>query len=260
MLVVWDETGRVHRVNRAAATLNVKVGRVLDPSLRPDRLPRAGETVQHEHVVGAGRDTLRAFAWGTSLLSRKAGRRLFITAGGDVTELRRREVRLHALATTDPLTGLANRPALLEALTEQLSDPNGKGVHVLFCDLDGFKAVNDTYGHAAGDRVLQTVAKRLRRCVRDNDLVGRLGGDEFVVICPRLPEETAATLARRLTTSVSQPIVVTGGAVAVGLSVGVATGDAGDHPAGVLDAADSSMYQVKSWRGTQRVVTAAGAG
>src|SRR5690606_34393621 len=90
--------------------------------------------------------------------------------------------RLALQAVTDPLTGLANRSLLMERLAAALAVPDGPPVGVLLLDLDGFKEVNDTHGHAAGDRVLVAVAQRLRACMRAGDTAGRLGGDEFLAV------------------------------------------------------------------------------
>jgi PAS domain-containing protein len=102
----------------------------------------------------------------------------------DVTQSRRTQERLRRLAHRDRLTGLLNRAATESALQQRLEDAahDGLRVHVMFVDLDGFKAVNDRLGHAAGDRVLQESAQRLRGVLRDEDVLGRFGGDEFVVV------------------------------------------------------------------------------
>ncbi|MBU2670774.1 GGDEF domain-containing protein [Actinoplanes bogorensis] len=102
------------------------------------------------------------------------------------------EQALHRLATRDTLTGLPNRAACLAALDAGL---NSGDLAVLFCDLDGFKPVNDRLGHAAGDELLVSVAARLRTCVRDGDLVSRFGGDEFVLLC-RGADAVSAVTAR----------------------------------------------------------------
>ncbi len=125
--------------------------------------------------------------------------------------------RLADAAHTDPLTGLANRRSLFEVLGRER-----RGGVVLFCDLDGFKQVNDRYGHAVGDQVLREVAERLATAVRDHDVVARTGGDEFVVLAHGASPEQGAELADRLQAAFRLPFAVPDGEVRVGMSVGVA--------------------------------------
>jgi diguanylate cyclase (GGDEF)-like protein/PAS domain S-box-containing protein len=164
---------------------------------------------------------------------------------------------LDSLAHRDALTGLLNRRALLDELGARLA--GGAPTAVLFCDLDGFKAVNDECGHDAGDRVLITIADRLGSSVRerDGDLVARLAGDEFVVVTDPL---AAAQVAERLVMRLSQPIDLGDGTtVQVGASVGVARLDPRDgaaiDPADLLRQADTAMYTAKR-AGKGRVVHA----
>lgn len=154
-------------------------------------------------------------------------------------------------ASHDALTGLPNRPQSLEALAGTLSRAQRSGamIGVLFVDLDDFKAVNDTFGHAAGDDVLRAVARRMQRVVRGGDMVGRLGGDEFVVLLePVVDEESAVGVAQRLIAEVSAPIKLsTGQEVSVGASVGVAISqDAQTDPDALLVEADTAAYRAKA--------------
>ena len=152
----------------------------------------------------------------------------------------------HRLATRDALTGLANRAAFDDRLRSQLASPAHAPVSVVFIDLDEFKAVNDRHGHAAGDRVLQLVAERLRSEVRPDDVVARIGGDEFAVVCGDLRPESAERLCERLASAMEQPFEVDGASVRVGASVGSATSPpAPSDPAGLLAAADRVMYESK---------------
>ncbi|WP_409332350.1 diguanylate cyclase domain-containing protein [Trujillonella humicola] len=161
--------------------------------------------------------------------------------------------RIEELAATDPLTGLANRRRLQEQVETALWDARARGesLALLFLDLDGFKAVNDRFGHAAGDELLQEVATRLRQRLRRRDLVARLGGDEFLVALPGLSGDGgAAAEARRvaddLTEAVRRPVDVHGAPVFVGASVGVAVApEDGDEFAALLHRADLRMYEAK---------------
>lgn len=152
---------------------------------------------------------------------------------------------LHRAARVDALTGLANRRTFFE----QLEGLEGTGA-VLYCDLDGFKAANDTYGHTTGDAVLQIVARRIESLTRDGDLIARLGGDEFVVLCPGLPAEGATALAERLRSALDDPVVVEGTPIELGLSVGVAVAQRIDEAA--VEAADAALYADKATRGRTR--------
>jgi diguanylate cyclase (GGDEF)-like protein len=150
----------------------------------------------------------------------------------------RRRQRLEHQALTDPLTGLANR----SAFERRLDDATGP-VTVAIIDLDEFKPVNDTYGHESGDAVLQVVAERLRRGVREDDLAVRFGGDEFAIVFAEgtAPDE-ATRSAARVVRSIEHPVALGGTfTVSVGASVGVATAEAG----GVAQQADAALYEAK---------------
>ncbi|HEX5567524.1 MAG TPA: diguanylate cyclase CdgB [Streptomyces sp.] len=126
--------------------------------------------------------------------------------------------------------------------------PSEKGLAVLFCDLDGFKSVNDRFGHHCGDAVLVEVARRLANGVRDNDTVARLGGDEFVVLADGLTRADAADLAVRLRNAITPPIRVDGRAVRVGASFGISWAVCGMTTEEVLQCADQRMYREKRAR------------
>lgn len=171
----------------------------------------------------------------------------------DVSQQHRVHERLRRLAHRDRLTGLPNRAATESALQQMLEDAQADGtrVHVLFVDLDGFKPVNDRLGHAAGDRVLQECAVRLRAALRDEDVLGRFGGDEFVVgLAERrgggdLRERTAA----RLREAMAAPFVVDGTGCRLGASIGIASAPEDGAELGALLAhADAEMYAAKRAR------------
>ncbi|RKS75548.1 diguanylate cyclase (GGDEF)-like protein [Motilibacter peucedani] len=162
-----------------------------------------------------------------------------------IGEQARAQRELARVADRDPLTGLANRRVLLDRVSAALS--SGAGVLVLYLDLDGFKAVNDEYGHSAGDAVLGAVAERLRAGVRPHDLVARMGGDEFVVLCEDLDPTDVDGLVERLRRSVSEPVLLGGVPVRVGVSIGTAggVGSDGEH---LLLTADAAMFADKRTR------------
>jgi cyclic di-GMP phosphodiesterase Gmr len=161
----------------------------------------------------------------------------------DVTEDRRREAQLHLRAQTDLLTGLANRGALFDALRARLVEESTCGL--LFCDLDGFKVVNDQHGHAVGDRLLEEVALRLAELAAPGDLVSRFGGDEFVILCTGRGESDLTDLAARVSERVRAPFDGPEGTLAIGVSVGIAVGRPGDSADELIGRADRAMYGAK---------------
>lgn len=147
-------------------------------------------------------------------------------------------------ARHDGLTGLTNRIGLMRAI-----EIGGTGkVALLYLDLDGFKAVNDAHGHAAGDRLLKAAAERLNRLLRADDVAARIGGDEFVVLAKGVDRAQALPFGERLIRELSAPFdVLPGVTVTVGVSVGVAlTPDHGEDVADLLDVADRALYDAKS--------------
>ncbi len=158
--------------------------------------------------------------------------------------------RLDDLASLDDLTGLPNRRAMtahLDVLLDRVAEGASPGAVVLYLDLDDFKAVNDTHGHAAGDQLLRAVAARLRACVRSRDVVARFGGDEFVVVLEGEPETVAPAVVASIVRALAEPVVV-GAVVASGRpSIGVATVGTGERaaPATLLSRADTEMYRAK---------------
>lgn len=166
------------------------------------------------------------------------------------------ERELERRASEDPLTGLANRARFTQrlsaALTARHLRPAGADVGLLYLDLDGFKPVNDTFGHAAGDEVLQTVAARLQGVVRPQDTVARLGGDEFAVVAPRMTESGLAGLCGRVSATLAEPHRVHGHSVVVSASAGAYLAAAGQTVQECLQRADAAMYEVKRSRADTR--------
>ena len=164
------------------------------------------------------------------------------------TDLRTQGERLQGLVT-DELTGLPTRGGLQQALEQALARATrgDQAVGVMFIDLDGFKQVNDTGGHDAGDEVLRTVARRLRAAVREGDFVARVGGDEFVVVVEAVASPMQAFLVgRKLVRSVGEDIAFAGQTWRVGASVGIALSPVdGADAATLLKSADTAMYETK---------------
>lgn len=178
----------------------------------------------------------------------------FVVILSDITDHKRQQAELVRRATTDPLTGLPNRPrfeALLGEALEALNHGERRGdmgrAALLFVDLDGFKEVNDTLGHDAGDELLRQVADRLRRAVRTSDTVARLGGDEFTILLTRIADlGDAETVAGKVVRSLGRPFTIGEDDVKVSGSVGIALAPEHGRDGDVLlRAADHAMYQAK---------------
>ena len=170
--------------------------------------------------------------------------------GRDVTAAVESDERIRWLAQHDSLTGLANRGRFTERLEEAIKAARRSQSRfaVLLIDLDGFKRINDTYGHSAGDRLLLEAARRLSRAIRETDLGARLGGDEFAILQSDLKGfGDASTLARRLLRQLAKPVDIGERQVTIGASCGIAIWpDDGDTLSGLLRAADVALYRAKA--------------
>ncbi|HET6500123.1 MAG TPA: EAL domain-containing protein, partial [Amycolatopsis sp.] len=173
-----------------------------------------------------------------------------VTSFSDNTERRAIAERLRYEATHDALTGLANRSVVVSRLAEALRDPRGLDmIAVLFIDLDKFKVINDSLGHAVGDQVLQVVGRRLRAGVRSDDLVGRLGGDEFVILSTGMTDGSeAAALATHLRSTLIEPITLDGRELHIDASTGIVMTTPVDPRSAddLIRDADVAMYQAKT--------------
>ena len=164
-------------------------------------------------------------------------------------ETRNQRQMLEALALQDPLTGLANRRLLLDRLSVALAQARrSKGrMAVMYLDLDGFKAINDTLGHGAGDSLLKAVSERMTRNVREEDTVARLGGDEFVMTLQHIhSSDDAAAMAVKVIDAVSQPYEIEGRMVRVTTSAGIAIYPSdGEDAQALMKSADTALYEAK---------------
>lgn len=164
-------------------------------------------------------------------------------------ELTQSATHLRHLANHDALTGLPNRILFQERLDQALewAQGNNQLVALLFLDLDGFKLINDTYGHDVGDLLLKSIAQRLTRCLRSSDTVSRLGGDEFTVILPAIPSaQDAGRVAEKILSTLSQPFAIEGKTIFVTTSVGISLyPNQGNDAETLIKAADNAMYHAK---------------
>jgi diguanylate cyclase (GGDEF)-like protein/PAS domain S-box-containing protein len=174
----------------------------------------------------------------------------------DVTDSAVAHRELERRATFDALTGCYNRGAILELLERELTREDGARIGVIYVDLDKFKPVNDTLGHAAGDELLAGVAERLRELTRREDDVGRLGGDEFLVLLPDIrSSEVAMRIAERICSSLKGAVGLSGAPAELTASVGIACGVAGRVSADQLvKLADAAMYSAKQQGGATPIL------
>lgn len=167
----------------------------------------------------------------------------------DISERKYAEERIQYLAYHDELTDLPNRRFIKQKLKTVLEEAEKTGdlVAVMMFDLDGFKAINDTLGHAAGDMLLKQVAFRFRGCLGEKDLIARIGGDEFLLIMPEIKHiEEASKMAKHLISNLSHPIKLQEGEVFVSTSIGIAfSPQDGQDVETLLKKADIAMYQAK---------------
>lgn len=175
----------------------------------------------------------------------------------DVTERRESEAKILHWARHDPLTGLLNRRYLYERLERLLFRCTGKHVPalaVMYLDLDDFKQVNDSLGHHAGDLVLRTVADRLRKTLRQGELLARLGGDEFAIVVENATSDACAALAQRIIQQLSEPYSLpTGAAAKIGASIGIAFATSNESYELLMKRADAALYEAKNAdKGTTR--------
>lgn len=285
-VVVVDPEGRIESINPAAKRIfgtediddAALIGQaiqtlpliLLDANaqpLPPTRHPMArtlatGETITG-YIFGVDRvDGQRRWLSGSSrLLNPDDPRSSAVSSFADITEFRASRRQLEYQATHDSLTGLANRSLILSQLAAALATSEDLPVStVLFIDLDGFKAINDTLGHAIGDTVLQIVAQRLQRALRADDIVGRLGGDEFLVLLAgRSRRVDLDALVHRLRSTMADPIIARGHRIEVNASIGVTPIIPGDPrtPEAVLHDADIAMYRAKPSGHREGTVTGA---
>jgi len=209
---------------------------------QPERLliwtPRRFGSELFTHLAPIRGATSLVFLLGIGFLMR----RLYLLA----RELEARRHAAQALAARDALTGLGNRLAFDQGMARMLAEGSGE-VAVFYLDLDGFKQVNDTFGHGAGDDVLRTVSQRLNALTQPEDLLVRLGGDEFVLLRPAPgPRDDLARLAGLIEGAVTEPVVLGAHTMLIGVSIGIAVAPVdGTSGIALLEAADTALYRAK---------------
>ena len=178
----------------------------------------------------------------------------FVSIFSDITPIKRQRDNVDLLAYHDPLTGLPNRLLLTDRLEHALSVLTRLDTRValLFFDLDGFKDINDSLGHTAGDALLQAIAGRMQSILRDGDTVARFGGDEFVILTESCESRTGLErVAEKIIEEVSQPVQINNEEIRIQTSVGIAVGPAdGTNSQALIQAADIAMYRAKAYDGS----------
>lgn len=244
-LIIPEEYRDRHR-DGMRRFLSTRVARAVDQRLELPALRRDGSSLTVEVRIRA---------------HDLEDRTMFSAFLHDITARKQEQAQREYESRHDVLTGLLNRRALLESipLAQARAGRNGKTVGMLFIDLDGFKAVNDSQGHEAGDALLREIAARLRAGVRKTDSVYRLAGDEFTVLLEDMADtfDDAHTVAEKLISSIAEPVLLPGRAVRVRASIGIAldSGKAERAPDELLKEADHFMYQAKK-AGRGRVCSA----
>ena len=180
---------------------------------------------------------------------------LRIAIAHDITERKKMEQQLHYIAGHDPLTELPNRALLFERLQTSLglARREGTSLSLLFIDIDGFKHVNDSYGHLVGDKLLKSIAQRLRHCVRKSDTVGRFGGDEFLVVLNCINSlEKVLVIAENIRSELDKPYRFDDLVLQLSPSIGMARyPDDGDDEQQLIQHADKAMYSAKNAGGNR---------
>ncbi|HYH39123.1 MAG TPA: PAS domain S-box protein [Azospirillum sp.] len=238
---------REELLKRTPADICDPEGAVEIPRLIAD-IRRDGYGVfERVHVAADGR---RIPVETSARLFRHKGNTAVIAISRDITERKRAEERIHRLAHYDALTDLPNRRLLMDRLDRAvaLAARHGRAVAVLMLDLDGFKPVNDTYGHDVGDELLAVIARRLESAVRRADTIARLGGDEFVLVLSEVGAlADAEMVASKVIAVINDPVELAGTAIHVGASIGIAVfPEDGRDPAALMKAADQAMYRAKA--------------
>jgi diguanylate cyclase (GGDEF)-like protein/PAS domain S-box-containing protein len=260
-VLVCDLEERIRVANPAASSLlgyrrdELLELRLLDVIESPRNVGNASDTlmnggiVRDRPMIWRRRDRTRAeVEVSVSMMRDELGAPAgMVFVAGDISD-RDRAAQIEYQAFHDPLTGLPNRASFTERLETRLATSSVRRARlaVLFLDLDGFKLINDSLGHTAGDRVLQMLGRRLRRAVRDGDLVSRFGGDEFTVLLEIGQPEDAEAVAQKLLAAVAEPCLVEGERLYVTASIGVALfPEHGADAEALVRNADAAMYVAK---------------
>ncbi|MFL5654206.1 MAG: amino acid permease [Ktedonobacteraceae bacterium] len=252
--MIAHATGEVARAaDRLASGTLADLSRAMQ-ALEAGKIDEAHARIDIETIVVHSHDEIGAMAMSFNIMQAQVAEAAIALDGAREglrvarDELQAAHDELEALAITDPLTGIPNHRALVAALDQELERArrHNHPCAVLFVDLDHFKALNDGFGHAAGDAALRELGSLVRACLRSIDTLGRWGGEEFLAILPQTNEQAALVVAERIRSEIAAHVFSAGGGMHLTSSLGVAIypDDAGDR-SGLVEAADLAMYTAK---------------
>ncbi|MFK3711289.1 MULTISPECIES: cyclic di-GMP phosphodiesterase [Leclercia] len=269
VIVILDRHGNIQRFNRLSEEYTgMKEHEVIGQNVFKLFMSRSEAAASRRNISGFFRDgsSYEVERW----IKTRKGQRLFlfrnkfvhsgsgkneiflICSGTDITEERRAQERLRVLANTDTITGLPNRNAIHDLISEAIDTRGDTQVGVVYLDLDNFKKVNDAYGHMFGDQLLQAVALAILSCLEDGQVLARLGGDEFIVLATGTSQGALEAMASRILTRLRQPFRIGLIEVYTGCSLGISLAPQhGTDRESVIRNADTAMYTAKeNGRGT----------
>lgn len=263
VIVILDQNGDIQRFNRLSEEYTgLKEQEVIGQNVFKLFMSRSEAAASKRNITGFFRNgsSYEVERW----IKTRKGQRLFlfrnkfvhsgsgkneiflICSGTDITEERRAQERLRVLANTDTITGLPNRNAIHELISDAITARGDTQVGVVYLDLDNFKKVNDAYGHMFGDQLLQAVALAILSCLDEGQILARLGGDEFIVLATDTSQGALEAMASRILTRLRQPFRIGLIEVYTGCSLGIALAPQhGNDRESVIRNADTAMYTAK---------------
>jgi len=263
VIVILDQNGNIQRFNRLSEEYTgLKEQEVIGQNVFKLFMSRSEAAASKRNITGFFRNgsSYEVERW----IKTRKGQRLFlfrnkfvhsgsgkneiflICSGTDITEERRAQERLRVLANTDTITGLPNRNAIHDLISDAIDTRGDAQVGVVYLDLDNFKKVNDAYGHMFGDQLLQAVALAILSCLEEGQVLARLGGDEFIVLATNTSQSTLEAMASRILTRLRQPFRIGLIEVYTGCSLGIAlVPQHGGDRESVIRNADTAMYTAK---------------
>ena len=263
VIVILDQQGNIQRFNRLSEEYTgMKEQEVIGQNVFKLFMSRSEAAASKRNISGFFRNgsSYEVERW----IKTRKGQRLFlfrnkfvhsgsgkneiflICSGTDITEERRAQERLRVLANTDTITGLPNRNAIHELISEAIDTRGEAQVGVVYLDLDNFKKVNDAYGHMFGDQLLQAVALAILSCLEEGQVLARLGGDEFIVLATNTSQSTLEAMASRILTRLRQPFRIGLIEIYTGCSLGISLAPQhGTDRESIIRNADTAMYTAK---------------
>jgi c-di-GMP phosphodiesterase Gmr len=263
VIVILDQQGNIQRFNRLSEEYTgMKEQEVIGQNVFKLFMSRSEAAASKRNISGFFRNgsSYEVERW----IKTRKGQRLFlfrnkfvhsgsgkneiflICSGTDITEERRAQERLRVLANTDTITGLPNRNAIHELISDAISTRGDTQVGVVYLDLDNFKKVNDAYGHMFGDQLLQAVALAILSCLEEGQVLARLGGDEFIVLATGTSQSTLEAMASRILTRLRQPFRIGLIEIYTGCSLGISLAPQhGTDRESIIRNADTAMYTAK---------------